>query len=127
MMRISDLFRSGFVIVTLGVVLSLCLLLAGDIYAAETRFRASQRDPFVPLIGQGGVKTISGIREIMAISDVQFEGIVSVANGRRALIINGEIIEEGETIGLVSVTRVGTNVAEILVDMEKHKLKLHEQ
>ena len=86
-----------------------------------------KRDPFVPLVGVTAERAHGGILTIMSISDVSFEGIVSDPLGKRSLILNGEIIEEGQTIGIVTVKKVGTVNAEILIGEKKFEIELYEQ
>ena len=83
------------------------------------------RDPFVPLVGVDRVSARDGIDSIFTPMDVKFEGIVSGTGGRKALILNGELIEEGETIGLVTVKSVGANEAIISIDGKNHTVMLY--
>ena len=86
----------------------------------------SERDPFVPLVGVTAERTHGGILTIMSISDVSFQGIASDPSGKSSLILNGEIIAEGETVGLVTVESVGSNTAVITIDGELHTLTLYD-
>lgn len=83
------------------------------------------RDPFVPLVGVDRVSARAGIDSIFTPMDVKFEGIVSGTEGRKALILNGELIEEEETIGLVTVKSVGSNEAIITIDGKDHTIMLY--
>jgi len=84
------------------------------------------RDPFVPLVGGGYERSFSGIDRIFTPSDVRFEGIISGAGGKKAIVLNGEMISEGQTIGLVTVKSIGMNKAEIYIDGVRHIIALYE-
>jgi hypothetical protein len=93
---------------------------------AFSREMPRTRDPFVPLVGGGYERSFSGIDRIFTPSDVRFEGIVSGAGGKKALVLNGEMISEGQTIGLVTVRSIGMNTAEIYIDGARHIIALYE-
>lgn len=91
----------------------------------ETR-QSARRDPFVPLVGVETTKTKSGIDGILTIIDVKFQGIATGTEGKKAIILNGELIEEGDTVGLVKVEEVGVNKARISIDGALHDISLYE-
>ena len=61
---------------------------------------ASQRDPFVPLIGPGAMRSDAG-RDAFAV-----EGIIFDPNGGSYAVIAGEIYREGEEISGSKVVKI---------------------
>ena len=89
------------------IVIFLILFLARTGFAEEAfKYDAkAARDPFVPLVSEGGM-FVSDAYGISSIKDIRLEGIVwDKAKGSIA-IINGEIVREGEVIGIVKVLRI---------------------
>jgi hypothetical protein len=111
----------------------LCLALAatfgaavtGDAYCSETYNSYGRRDPFVPLVGVTDIVRRGGIEGISSIDAVDLQGIVVSEDGRKGVIMNGEVISEGEVIGLLKVEYVGSNTVVIKIDNDKHELKLY--
>ena len=85
-----------------------------------------RRDPFVPLIGVAETSSVSGARGILTIDDVSLQGIVTGPNGRRAVVINGELMNEGQRVERLLVESIGDNVVMIKIDEERFYLKLYE-
>jgi hypothetical protein len=113
------------------IVMAIALIvffLVGAVFvrADEKRGVFVSRDPFVPLVGVDRANVSLGIESIFTATDVRFEGIVSGSDGKKALVLNGEIIGEGETIGLVKVISVGLNEAKITIDGKAHTVTLYE-
>lgn len=84
-----------------------------------------RRDPFVPLLGISGAAIRSGLQGIASIRDVDLQGIVVSDGGKRSVIINGEVISEGEAVGYISIEKVGTNTVVIQIENERHELELY--
>ncbi|MGB2630125.1 MAG: hypothetical protein WBD24_00840 [Candidatus Omnitrophota bacterium] len=85
-----------------------------------------KRDPFVPLVGVAERASVSGARGILTVDDVSLQGIVIRADGKPAVIINGEILGEGDRIERLYVESIGNNVVTIKIDNERFDLKLYE-
>ena len=83
------------------------------------------RDPFVPLVGVSNVNVKRGIEGIFTIMDAKFQGTTTGTDGKKAIVLNGELIEEGESVGLVMVEKVGANTATISIDGVSHNLSLY--
>ena len=62
------------------------------------------RDPFWPLVSSSG--TIISYGQDVSVSDMVLEGIVSSAAGVYTAIINGSIVEAGDTVGVYKIERV---------------------
>ncbi|HPN72613.1 MAG TPA: hypothetical protein PKZ41_01300 [Candidatus Omnitrophota bacterium] len=88
--------------------------------------KSLRRDPFVPLVGVDTVKSRSGIAGIFTIVDAKFQGIATGSEGKKAIVLNGEILEEGQTVGLVELVEVGDNKAVISIDGAVHEILLYE-
>ena len=86
----------------------------------------ARRDPFVPLLGVDSAKTRRGIEGIFSIVDVKFQGTATGVEGQKAIVLNGEIIQEGETVGLVKIEKVGESSATIFIDGRPYELSLYE-
>ena len=85
-----------------------------------------KRDPFVPLVGAAARARNSGVGGVLSVDDVVLQGIVVDANGKRNVIINGEILGEGDTKESITVKSIGKNDVVIRIDDEEHTLKLYE-
>ncbi|MFH1305876.1 MAG: hypothetical protein ABIH74_05710 [Candidatus Omnitrophota bacterium] len=86
----------------------------------------SRRDPFVPLAGVAETGTKGNIQEVRTIDDVILQGVVGGSKGARSVIMNGEILKEGDTAGRVSVLSVGRDSVRIKIDEEEHEVRLYE-
>jgi len=64
-----------------------------------------KRDPFMPLISEGGVQ-ISDVYGVSSIKDIRVEGIVWDDRGGSVAIINGEIVKEGKDIGVLKLLKI---------------------
>ena len=64
----------------------------------------SARDPFWPLVSSSG--TIISYGQDVSVSDMILEGIVSSTDGVYTAIINGAIVEAGDTIGVYKIERI---------------------
>jgi hypothetical protein len=93
---------------------------------AQHRDQSARRDPFVPLVGVDTTSAKRGIEGIFTIVDVRFQGIATGNEGEKAIVLNGEIIGEGETVGLVKVEEIGSNKAKISIDGVLHEISLYE-
>lgn len=93
---------------------------------AEEKFTydaKGKRDPFVPLVSEGGVY-ISDAYGISGIKDIRLEGIVwDEAKGSIA-IINGEIVREGQKIGAAEILRIEKDTVIFNIDGEETRLNL---
>ena len=96
-----------------------------DSYAFEYE-SLGRRDPFVPLIGISELSSASGARGILTIDDVSLQGIVTGPNGKRAVVINGELMQEGHMIERLFIEAIGDNIVMIKIDEERFYLKLYE-
>ncbi len=85
-----------------------------------------RRDPFVPLIGVADASSASGARGILTIEDVSLQGLVMGPNGGRAVVINGELMQEGQQVERLLVESIGDNIVMIKIDEERFYLKLYE-
>jgi hypothetical protein len=117
---------SGFVLAVL-CCLAVSWLLSTRIGAAYEYESYSRRDPFVPLVGVSERGATSGIEGILTIEDVMLQGILIADSGKPGVIINGEIMREGDRVGRLSIESIGSNVVKIKIDDESFELKLYEE
>jgi len=61
----------------------------------------------------------------MSIEDVKLQGIASDSMGKRAAILNGEMIKEGETIGRVTLAKISKNKVTLLIDSDQYTLNIY--
>lgn len=103
-------------------------ILNGRTANAEPEYNSfGRRDPFVPLVGVSAGGTKSGLLGILSIDDVDLQGIVVDPGGDEAVIINGDIIKKGETVGRVYIEEVDENAVVIFIDEERFEKKLYER
>lgn len=114
------------VIFIAGVLLLAAVLFAADVWSAEEYKALGKRDPFVPLVGVGETGVGAGLAGIVTIDDVVFQGITTDPDGTRSIVINGEILREGQRVERIFVESIGDNEAVIMIDEEKYNLKLYE-
>ena len=113
--------------------LSLCILLAMAAAcsgAAEKTFEYNahgKRDPFVPLVGVAKEGSAGGAWGVFSIDDVVLQGITLGPGGERCVIINGEIMKEGDKMGLLSVKSIGNNEVTLQIEDKTFEKKLYEE
>ncbi len=105
------------------MMLAACPRYAG---AASGYDPSGRRDPFVPLVGVAREVLKAGEEAIAGIRDIAVQGIVINPDGTRNVIINNEVLEEGETSGRLFVESIGTNGVTIRLDGKRYELKLYE-
>jgi len=107
------------------MIILILLLLVSPVFA-EDGFKydaKASRDPFVPLVSQGG-GYISDAYGISSIKDIRLEGIVwDEAKGSIA-IINGEIVTEGQEIGVAKVLKIENDAVIFDIDGQEVRLEL---
>ena len=84
-------------------------------------------DPMVPLGGkekQGGAMSFS---EIVSIDDVRLEGIAGEDSGRRAAIINGELVKENFRSGEIQIKKITKNSVTLTISGKEFTVNLPEE
>ncbi len=115
------------------------LVCAEETYTYDARGR---RDPFIPLLKPippplqkpepppKEKKLIECLEDIESIEDARFyvhlQGIAYDASGKKVAILNDEMVEEGETVGRLTVKRIFKNEVTLSVDKEEYKLNIYE-
>lgn len=101
------------------------LLMAGWAFSEEGfEYKAKdRRDPFVPLVSEGGAY-ISDAYGIRGIKDIRLEGIVWDETKGSVAIVNGEIVKEGQEIGVVRVLKIEKSAVIFEFDGEDVKIEL---
>ena len=110
-------------------ILGICVLLAGLIASnssAEGYNSLGRKDPFVPLVGVSKSPSEYGIKGILTREDAVLQGITVNPGGNKSIILNGEIVSEGDRRGIVFVEKIEVNQAHVIIDDERHVLKLYE-
>lgn len=93
-----------------------------DLYNAHGR-----RDPFIPLISMTSRES-SGLVGIESLDEIIVEGIVYDAKGGSIVILNGDILKEGEERGALKVIEIRSNGVVLSVNgMEGFKPLYKEQ
>ena len=100
------------------------LLLNFKLFAAEDiRYETGgRRDPFIPLVGPGGV-----ITQTFDPANLRVEGIVFDPNGGSLVLINGEFYKQGETLQDVTVKSIFKDRVILVKDDEEKELWLQEE
>lgn len=112
--------------IAVSVLMAAAVLFSTNLWCEEGYNALGRRDPFVPLVGVGETGSRSGLEGIMSIDDISLTGIVSDSEGTRSIIVNGEILNEGQRVERVFVESIGDNEVVILIDEERHTLRLYE-
>lgn len=69
---------------------------------------AGKRDPFWPLVSEGGV-IIRYDETSLSASDMVLMGVMTGADNKNVAVINGKIVKEGDSVGLFKVICVDTD------------------
>ena len=110
-------------------VIHILLVLISIILIAEVGFAGERpeydakgrRDPFEPLISKDGMYA-SDADGVRGMKDIRLEGIVWEAAKSSIAIINGEIVEEGDVIGVVKVLKIEKDA--VLFDVEGQDVRI---
>ena len=89
-------------------------------------FSKGKRDPFVPL-ATGEIKTNMGLQSVETIDDVKFEGIIFDPNGKSMVVLNDEVLKEGEKKYNVEVIKINNQSVTIKVNDRVHTIKIVEE
>lgn len=117
--------KENSIIISLLLVAYVCAGYSPSVAAYEYN-SISRRDPFVPLVGvsKGGSK--GSVAGILTIDDVSLQGILVNPGGERGVVINGEIMLEGQTIERVTIISIGNNAVKLSINGEEFDVKLYE-
>lgn len=108
------------------LIAAIATLLTTGILFAEEGFEydaKAKRDPFVPLVSGRGAY-VSDAYAIGSIKDIRLEGIVWDEAKGSVVIINGEIVKEGQEIGVVKVLKIEKDGVVFYVDGEEVRVNL---
>ena len=97
--------------------------------AAEAVFvydSEGNRDPFVPLIGVAGASSASGVGGVTSLDGVSLQGIIVGPAGNRSVILNGEIMKEGDIFGDLTIVTISNNKVTVKIGQQTHDLRLYE-
>lgn len=92
-----------------------------EIFIYESR---GKRDPFVPLVGVTA-QAAGSLEDVMSIDDVKLQGFASDSTGKKAAILNGEMVREEETVGRVTVKSISRNKVIIMLDEDAYELDIY--
>lgn len=85
-----------------------------------------KRDPFIPLVGIAS-SSAGSIEDIMGIDDVDLQGTARDAAGKKLAIINGEMINEGETRGRLTIKKITEGSVRLAIGDIEYKLNIYEE
>lgn len=80
------------------------------------------RDPFWPLVSASG--TIINYGQDVSVSDMILEGIVSNGQGAYTAIINGSVVEVGDSVGQYAIKSIESQKVMLSKDNEIFELDL---
>lgn len=89
-------------------------------------FSKGKRDPFIPL-ATGEVRANLGLQAVETIDDVKFEGIIFDPSGKSMVVLNDEVLREGEKKYNVEVIRIDNKAVTIKVNEKVHTISLVEE
>ncbi|MDP3789088.1 MAG: hypothetical protein Q8R48_01650 [Candidatus Omnitrophota bacterium] len=113
-----------FVIIPAVLVVGVFLIGAhGEEYKYLSR---GKRDPFVPL-ATGEVKTNLGLQSVETIDDVRFEGVIFDPNGKSMVVLNDEVLKEGDKKYNVEVIRINNTSVTIKINDREYTIKMVEE
>jgi len=85
-----------------------------------------RRDPFVPLVGIPEAGGRGGAGGVLTVEDVHLQGILLGPDGKHMVIINGEIMREGDSMERLHIESIDPNVVTIRIDDSRYTVKLYE-
>jgi len=115
--------KKCLVFVLIYLVIAASLTLAEEVFIYES---SGKRDPFVPLVGVN-IQTTGSLEDVLSIEDVKLQGLAVDSAGKRAAIMNGEMVKEGETVGRVTVKKILRNRVIILIGEDEYDLNIYEE
>jgi hypothetical protein len=62
----------------------------------------------------------------MSIEDVELEGVLVSGEGTRNVIINGEVLPEGGTVGSMTIVGIDTGSVRIRISEQVYEIDLYE-
>lgn len=96
---------------------------SGDDFTYEVRGR---RDPFIPLVGPG-TRLKASLKDVTSIDEIQVEGIAVGLHGKSVVIINGEMLKEGDIIGSLEIRKISKTVVTLSIGGKEHTVTLSEE
>lgn len=117
MRRISIISCAG-VFLFIFIIFSECQL-SGAEYKYNSKGR---RDPFIPLItGQSAMSL--GLESVVAVEDIEFEGVILDPSGKSMAVLNGEIVKEGDKAYNVELVKISGNA--IIIKLYNNIYTIH--
>jgi hypothetical protein len=80
----------------------------------------------MPLV-TGEIRTSLGLQAVEGIDDIRFEGIVFDPSGKSIVVLNDEILKEGDKMYNVEVLKIGKNSVTIKIHERQHTIRLVEE
>ena len=109
-----------------GAILFIFILLAPAHGQEYKYYSKGKRDPFVPLI-TGEIRTSLGLQAVEDIDDVRMEGVIFDPDGKSIVVLNDEILKEGDKMYNVEILRIDRNAVAIKVHDRVHTISLVEE
>ena len=100
-------------------------LLPGSVFGYDSQ---GQRDPFVPLAVQEEKRLRpSTLEEIVDVEDLILEGIAISPSGRNVAILNGRIVKEKNSIGVIQIKKISKKIVELSIGGKNYSLSLQKE
>ena len=114
------------------IALILILVFAGATHCTSGAFAEEayvydphgKRDPFVPLLGVSA-RAAGSLEDIMGIEDVSLQGVAVDSTGGKVVVINGEMIAEGQTIGRLTIKKILNEEVVLIIDENEYTLNIY--
>lgn len=111
----------------LGWIMALTFIFLAPAQGQEYKYYSKgKRDPFIPLV-TGEAKAGLGLQAVEDIDDVRVEGVIFDPNGKSIVVLNDEILKEGDKMYNVEVLRINRNSVTIKIHDRAHSISLVEE
>lgn len=89
-------------------------------------FSKGKRDPFMPLV-TGEMRTSLGLEAVEDIDDIRCEGVIFDPGAKSMVVLNDEVLKEGDKVNNVEVIKIGKDLVIIKIREKEHTIKLTEE
>lgn len=111
------------IIIILGVMFFMNAFSSGVIFGYGT---SGKRDPFVSLIGIEK-RAATRLEDITSIDEIKVEGIAIGQNGKKSVIMNGELLKEGSRVGAIKIKKITRGSVKLSIGSITYNKKIPEE
>jgi len=100
------------------------LAVAVSLWSQSVQYESrGKRDPFMPLVGIDR-PAVTRLEDVASIDDLKLEGIALGAQGRRAAMLNGQVVREHEKVGEVELQKIDEKSITVLIGGKAYEIFL---